>query len=359
MNNSFFYQNKHEKNNKKAKSYQSLKYATTTFILKKRWLPTTIICCVVAVALICATIMATGFYKSSDIQGTIATVTTSQRINQKPQKQEKVYPVFRKTEKTKKIPKENLSKYAIVIDKNDNTIVAQREAHKRVHPASTTKIMTLLVAAENMNKAKGKFTMTYDITNPLHAADASVAGFSCGEKITIKDLMYGTILPSGADAAIGLAIKIAGSEKKFVKLMNKKIKDLGLKNTHFTNVTGLHHEKNYSSAYDMAIILDTAIKNDLCKEILSTYQHTTRKTAYHSNGILLTSTLFKYMYGTEPKTATISGGKTGYLDESGYCIAAYGQANKTKNSYIVVTLGGPSRQAAFNDQITLFRKFAK
>lgn len=81
----------------------------------------------------------------------------------------------------------------------------------------------------------------------------------------MTDLLYGTILPSGADAAIGLAIKLGGSEEGFVKLMNDKAKALGLKDTHFTNVTGLFDKEHYTSAYDMAIILETAIENPLCK----------------------------------------------------------------------------------------------
>ena len=266
---------------------------------------------------------------------------------------------YKETIKTVDVPLSNDAKTAIVVDKSSNTIVAQRNAHRRAYPASTTKIMTLLVAVENNKNLKDIFTMSYDITDPLYVADASLAGFLNNEKITVNDLIYGTILPSGAEAAMGLAVKTAGTEEEFVKLMNKKVKELGLKNTNFTNVTGLHNEKNYSSAYDMAIILDAAMQNDFCREVLSTFQYTTTKTEQHPEGILLSSTLFSNMYGTEPETATILGGKTGYLNESGYCIASFGKCNQNNNEYIVVTLGNSSRWPAVFGQIDLYKEFAE
>lgn len=266
---------------------------------------------------------------------------------------------YSETASTVAIPASNDAKTAIIIDKKTNTIVAQRNPHIRTFPASTTKIMTLLVAVENIKDMSDTFTMTLDITDPLYIAEASVAGFLNGEKVSVKDMLYGTILPSGADAAMGLAIKIAGSEEAFVKLMNKKVKELGLKNTNFTNVTGLHNENNYSSAYDMAIILDAALQNSICKEILSTYQYTTAKSPQNPEGIPLSSTLFSYMYGTEPETATILGGKTGFVNESGYCIASYGKANDNDNQYIVITLGNSARWPAFYGQIDLYKEFAK
>lgn len=263
------------------------------------------------------------------------------------------------TEDTAEIPASNDAQCAIIIDKSTNTVVAQRNAHKKAYPASTTKIMTLLVAAEHITDFDDTFTMTLDITDPLFVAGASVAGFLNGEEVTMTDLLYGTILPSGADAAMGLAITVAGSEEEFVKLMNKKVKELRLQNTHFANVTGLHDKENYSSAYDMAVILDAAMQNTLCKNVLSTYQHRTRVTLQNPNGLLLSSTLFSSMYGTEPETATISGGKTGFVNESGYCIASFGNANESQNEYIVVTLGNSARWPAFYGQIDLYKEFAK
>ena len=299
-----------------------------------------------------------GNIKSS--AGTEKNTESENKISAADQKEKEVEKtVFTFSEETADIPSSNDAQYAIIIDKRDNTVVAARNADVKAYPASTTKIMTVLTAVDLITDYSDTFTMTLHITDPLFVEGASVAGFLDGEEVNMTDLLYGTILPSGADAAMGLAVKLAGSEENFVKLMNKKVKELGLKNTHFDNVTGLHSENNYSTAYDMAVILDAAMQNEICKKVLSTYQYTTAVTPQHPEGILLSSTLFTYMYGNEPVTATILGGKTGFVNESGYCIASYGENNENGNEYIVVTLGNSARMPAFFGQIDLYKEFAK
>ena len=276
------------------------------------------------------------------------------------QKEKKTRTIAYKSDsKTVEIPENCDAKTAVVVRLSDGKIIAQRGADERIYPASTLKIMTLLVAAENMKSLDDTFTMSYDITDPLYLADASVAGFKNGEEITIEDMLYGMILPSGADAATGLAVKIAGSEEEFVKLMNKRVEEMGLKGTHFTNVSGLFDKDNYSTAYDMAVITEYAFRNELCRKVLSTYQYTTKKTPQNPDGITLSSTLFSYMYGNEPGTAEIMGGKTGYVNESGYCICTFGKNTKTAEEYIVVTMGSSSKWPAFYGQIDLYKEFAK
>ncbi|MBQ6825564.1 MAG: D-alanyl-D-alanine carboxypeptidase [Clostridia bacterium] len=288
--------------------------------------------------------------KAKDLETTSKTEEKVEENKPKPQKISYDFP-----ENTPDILSSNDAKNAVIISLSENKVIAARNANEKAYPASTTKVMTLLVAAEHLTDLDDTFTMSYEITDPLYVKEASVAGFLNDEIITVKDLFYGTILPSGADAATALAIMAAGSEEKFVNLMNKKVKALGLKNTHFDNVTGLHSEQNYSSAYDMAVILNAAMNNEFCKEILSTYQYRTTKTPQHSDGLLLSNTIFEYMYGSEPETATILGGKTGFVSESGYCIASFGEHNETKNEYIVVTFGNSSRWPAFYGQIDLYK----
>lgn len=251
------------------------------------------------------------------------------------------------------------AEHVIIIESETGRVVAQKNPRTRAYPASTTKIMTLLVAAELISDMDDKFIMTREITDSMYIAKATVAGFVPGEAVCMRDLLYGTILPSGGDAALGLANKLCGSEEGFVILMNRKAKALGLADTHFAGVTGLHDKDNYTTAWDMAVILKAAMENDVCREILSTYQHTTLASPEHPEGILLSSTLFSYMYGTEPETAVILGGKTGYTDQSGYCIASFGQNNETKNEYIVVTLKSSARRPAFFGQIELYSKYVK
>lgn len=262
-------------------------------------------------------------------------------------------------ENSVEIPLENDAKSGIIVDRKSGKVIASRNPDQKAFPASTTKVMTLLVACENITDFNKTFTVTYGITDPLYKRGASFAGFKNGEAVTMTDLLYGLILPSGADAAVSLAISVAGSEEKFVELMNEKARELGLKNTHFANSSGLHDENNYCSAYDMAVILDAALDNEVCKKILSTKKYTTAVTEQNPEGIPLSSTLFDYMYGTEPEIATILAGKTGFVNESGYCIASYGQNNQNGNEYVIVTMGNSSRWPAFHGQIDLYKQFAK
>lgn len=245
----------------------------------------------------------------------------------------------------------------IVVNCETNKVVAARSATERCYPASTTKIMTVLTACDYLDNNKS-FTYSYEITDPFFEQGATMAGFADGETASMTDMLYGAILPSGADATQGLAISIAGSEEEFVKLMNKKAKELGLKNTNFTNASGLFDHNHYTTAEDMAVIIRAAMKNNLCKEILSTYQYTTASTVQHPDGIPLTSTLFSYMYGTEPEGSDILGGKTGYVSESGYCIASFGKSDNG-TEYVCVTLKGVSLWPTVYDQIDLYTRYAK
>ncbi len=228
-----------------------------------------------------------------------------------------------------------VSKSAVLVNITDNKIIAGRDGEKRIYPASMTKIMTLIVAAENMLSEDDTFTMTHELIAPLVDAEASRAGFEPGETVTMKDMLYGAALPSGADATVGLAVKIAGSEEDFVKLMNEKAESMGLQNTHFCNTSGLHDPQHYSTPVEMAMIMEYAMKNDTCREVLSAYQYTTSKTKQHPKGIELTSTMFSRMYGDEVDGAQIIAGKTGYTDEAQNCLATYG--TKGGKEYATVT----------------------
>lgn len=246
----------------------------------------------------------------------------------------------------------------IVINCDENKVVAARDATAKCYPASTTKIMTLLTAVDYITDYNDTFTFSYEITDPFFLQNATMAGFADSEAVNMTDMLYGTILPSGADACAGLAIKISGSEEEFVKLMNKKADELGLTNTHFMNASGLFDQNHYTTPEDMAVIIREAMKNDLCRKILSTYQYTTASTPQHPDGIQLTSTLFSYMYGTEPEGADILGGKTGFVSESGYCIASFG-ASESGTEYVCVTLNGNGLWPTVYDQIDLYTSYAK
>ena len=246
--------------------------------------------------------------------------------------------------------------YAVLIDVTDNRVVASKKAAVRVYPASITKVMTLLVAVEKTTDFTAPFTMTYAITDPLYLANATVAGFSNNETVPIEDLLYGAILPSGADACQALALHVAGSSEAFVKLMNDRAAELGLVNTHFVNPDGLHHPDHYTSAEDMAVIMTAAMANEHCRQVLSTYQYTTTSTPQHPEGILLTSTMFGRMYGTEPDGATIIAGKTGYTTEAGHTMVSYAEG-ENGHDYVLVTMKGSNRWEATYDAFDIYTAY--
>lgn len=271
-------------------------------------------------------------------------------------KKENLFAEF--TDNTADIPSNIESKNVIVVNCDTNKVVASRGAAARCYPASTTKIMTILTAVDYITDYDKTFTFSYEVTDPFYIAEATMAGFAANEAVNMTDLLYGTILPSGADGCAGLAITIAGSEAEFAKLMNKKAKELGLKNTNFTNASGLFDKNHYTTPEDMAVIVRAAMKNELCRKILSTYKYTTAATEQHPEGIELTSTLFSHIYGTEPEGADIIGGKTGFVNESGYCIASFGKSDGG-TEYVCVTLGGNGLWPTVYDQFALYTDYAK
>ncbi len=181
------------------------------------------------------------------------------------------------------------SEYAVLMSGDDGTLVAGRNAFEPMYPASMTKIMTVLVAAENIRSLSETAVITQKNIDYAIAHDCTTVGFKAAEQPTMADLLYGTILISGADAALTLAEHIAGSSDAFVELMNEKAASLGLKATHFTNPIGLFAEDNVSTAQEVAVILAAAVRNPLVHKILSTQQYTTSSTKQHPDGITITN----------------------------------------------------------------------
>lgn len=253
------------------------------------------------------------------------------------------------------------SSHAVLVETDSNTILAQRNANSIIYPASMTKVMTLLVAVEEIESSNSKsyqdlFKMTSAIIDPLYREEATLCGFSPNEEVTIKDMLYGMILESGAEAAVGLAIYIAGSEEEFVKLMNQKANELKLKDTHFTNVSGLHSAEHYTTCVEMVTIMNAAISNEFCREVLSTEYYTVKANSFHED-INFHSTMFSRMYGTEPKVATILGGKTGYTIVSGNCLVSYAKTDDNRE-IICVTAEGGGKYIPIYDCIKLYKEYS-
>lgn len=261
------------------------------------------------------------------------------------------------TAATKQLGSDIISSHAILIDMDSDTILAQKDGMGRLNPASMTKVLTVLVAAEHVKDLDDTFTMTLDITDYSFVNGCSNVGFLKDETVTIRDLFYGTVLPSGADAAGALAVYVAGSMEAFADMMNEKLDELGLSKTaHFTNCVGVYDEEHYCTAYDMAVIMEEALNNDLCREVLSAHTYITSPTEQHPEGIPLSNWFLRRIEDKDTGGEVLCG-KTGYVLQSGNCAVSYGVDAGGKN-YICVTAGAGSVWQCINDQTAIYKEFA-
>lgn len=262
------------------------------------------------------------------------------------------YPEYAETDR--KLTGDNIySKYAVLLDVTNNQILADRNCEQKIYPASMTKLMSLLVAVENIKDFNDTYTITYELISPLIEQEAARAGFESGETVSITDLLYGMILPSGAEATMAIVDYVSGNEETFVALMNQKAKALGMNHTHFANAIGLHDEDHYSTALDIAILMKTAMENPTCRQILGSVEYRTTPTQQHPNGMILLSSMYKRMYGNEVKNMTIIGGKTGFTDQAMQCLASYATA-VDGNEYVVVTAYAPTEMNPVFDSFAMY-----
>lgn len=227
------------------------------------------------------------------------------------------------------------SKSAILYNMDDDIILYEKNSEERTSIASLTKIMTCIVAIENIDNLDQKIILKSDVFTGLAEAGASVAGFRVGENVTFRDLLMGALLPSGADATRALALNISGSESEFVNLMNNKAIELGLKDTHFENTTGLESSNHYSTVKDISIILKYALKNQTFKDMYTTREYTT------TSNLTFYSTLKKISNNYSFDVSNILGSKTGYTNEAGLCMSSI--ANYNGVNYLLVTAGADYR----------------
>ncbi len=252
------------------------------------------------------------------------------------------------------------SEYIYVLNREDKKTEFEKNAKVRAYPASLTKIMTTIVAIENIEDLSKVAPVDVDTYKEMVANNASMAGFYGRETVTYRDLLYGTVLSSGGEAANSLAINISGNVKDFVKLMNDKVSELGLKDTNFTNPEGLHNKDQYTTAYDMAKILDYALENGHFRAVFTRETFKTSSTLDHPDGINLRSTVLSRLDSISQEDFHITGGKSGTTSEAGKCWATVG--TKNGNEYICIVMGahikdiGNSDGSHINDTIDIFKQ---
>lgn len=250
---------------------------------------------------------------------------------------------------------------AILIRLKDHTILMQKNSEEKIHPASLTKMMTAIVAIEKLPDLKKVIKLSNSTFQGLYKADASMAGFQPGEQVRAIDLLYGVMLPSGAECCIGLADQVAGSEQNFVKIMNQKAAGLGMNNTHFENAIGLHNENHYTTVKDLAILLSYALQNDTFRKIFTSSRHSTQPTNKHPGGLTFFSTMFEDLNNQNIIGGEILGGKTGYTDKAGLCLASLAKVGKQE--YILISAGAKgdhhSEQYNITDALAVYKSIGK
>ena len=255
---------------------------------------------------------------------------------------------------------EVVSEYVILVSLSENRVTAARNCSKLMYPASMTKVLTVYTAADHLS-SDDALNDTFEITREIEAFSyengCSNVGFSPGEVVTVRDLFYGTILPSGADAAMGLAEYTAGTQEAFVDMMNEELEKLGISGTtHFTNCIGIYNDDHYSTAADMAVIMNAAMKNPICREVLSRHTWTMAPTEFHPEGITV-SNWFLRRIEDKQQTGTVIGAKTGFVNQSRNCAVSYAESDEGE-PFICVTGSSSSSWRCIYDHVDIYTNIA-
>lgn len=232
----------------------------------------------------------------------------------------------------------------LLMEISTGEILYEKGRDERVAVASMTKMVAQIIILEQIEK--GNLTWDEKVTVSKNAADmgGSQIYLEVGEEMTIRDLMKGITMASANDATVAMAERIAGTEKKFVDMMNNKVKELGLKNTHFVNSTGLDEDNHYSSSYDMAIIAKELLKYEDILKFSSIYEDYLRVDTPNKFWLVNTNKLVRLYEGAD-------GLKTGFTDNAGYCMAV--TAKRGNMRLLAITLGEKSGKVRNNETMKL------
>ena len=227
------------------------------------------------------------------------------------------------------------SPHAILLRADSGEVLAERDADSTIYPASMTKMMTALLAIEANPDLDTPVTLPEEIFPALQAQNASLAGFQPGETATVRDLLYGAMLPSGAECCEALAREVSGSEEAFVQMMNQKAAELGMENTHFACCAGLDNEGHYSTARDIALMSRALLQHPKITDYTTIWMDTLRGGA---TSLVNTNRLVRFYQGA-------TGLKTGTTNGAGCCLSA--SASREGLGLIAVVLGAGNSNDRF------------
>lgn len=234
---------------------------------------------------------------------------------------------------------------AILIDADTGTVIYEKQSHEKLPPASITKIMTMLLTMEAIDKGTLKMTDKVRASEYASSMGGSQIFLEPGEEMTVDEMLKGVAMASGNDASVALAERIAGSEKAFVKLMNQRAKQLGLKDTHFENCNGLPVANHYTSAHDIAVMSRELLKYPIITKYTGSYQDYLRKESAKPFWLVNTNKLVRFYSGAD-------GLKTGYTAEAKFCLSA--TASRDGLRLIAVVLGEPNTKTRNSEVSAMF-----
>ncbi len=258
------------------------------------------------------------------------------------------------------------SEHAALADLGTGQIIASRRADETIYPASMTKVMTLIVVVENLpseDSLKDTIIISREVYDNMRREGSSGIGMEPGEKLSVESLLYALMLRSDGIAACELARYVAGSEADFVELMNQKAEKMGLSNTHFENATGLHHANHKSTAREIASIMSYAMNMSLCRRILKTQSFNApftmtdgqEKHYFLTHNLIVTQ--FEKITPNQPDRLSVVAGKTGFTDESRYCLVTYAES-PDGHGYVCVTVSADSYATCIADYIAVYNAYA-
>lgn len=250
------------------------------------------------------------------------------------------------------------SEAAALFDISGRDVLYSKEAFERLYPASITKVMTALVAIKEGN-LQSRVLVTDDAV--ITESGATLCGIQPGDTLTLEQLLYGLMLPSGNDAGAAIAVHIAGSVDKFADMMNEEAQSLGATGTHFVNPHGLNDPDHYTTAYDLYLIFNEALKYPVFRQIVGTTAYTAN---YHNKSSEPVTKTWKggnwFMTGERatPDGLKVFGGKTGTTQAAGYCLIMATRDDSDKE-YISVVLKADSRPHLYDNMTNIISKIVK
>ena len=236
------------------------------------------------------------------------------------------------------------AKSAIMIEASTGEIIFEKNSHEKLAPASMTKMMSMLLIVEAIDRGDLKWNQMITVSENASSMGGSQILLETGEKMSVQDLFKGIAVASGNDAVVALSEAVAGTEDEFVKRMNERAKELGLNDTHFKNPHGLDTANHYSSAYDMAMIAKELVHKEKVLEFTSIYEDYLRENQENKVWLVNTNKLVRFYDG-------VDGLKTGYTKEAGYCLTSTAKRGDTR--FITVVMGEPDTKTRNNETTSM------